>query len=852
MFKRSVTKFLTIGILSLIIGTFFNAICSANDVEFEVTTPKANFLRLIAREKTNIVFDQEINLTNFTGTKQSHSSLKVTDDVLLFKYKGSQGLKIKFAINGKGDIQTVEGNHETAFKDKKVWGFKTPGKFINAVPSLFYKLNINANETHNCSLLKAYTGDFGQSYLFNDGVIHFGNLDDCMSLTPYVPHLDFIKITHALNAIDVPEPSFKYGVIDDYGMLICEKGLEISNLTHKVYGITDITGPLSLNNAGVENHNTYHVEGPLQGKCHDLTNYRELFLQSTDNNFNVTNMVNHGRIDIANDSTLSVSNIFDNGLIKEELGQTSKLGIINCGGSFVMQLAKAPKGLGIVTAGTLKAIIDEFLDEEAVKNAFKNAALLPKNRKFVRKVTTHVDHYLNTITQHRERDQYGFTRDTHKTETGYKFQKRDTSIHEQTIDTPEWPKGITDDNSTFANKRDFLKRLKDHIKEALKKLGQGQAHKSSLAMALQEALGEAGLSGDDIDDFFDDSEIQGLLNNLGEFNEDILKALDDKLKDQSELSRGNLVESLLNPTQVIGHPLNRSLEIIIPAQRIHQSVEILTPRRSAAKLGYAKAIQYFDNLNHMTREELLRISYGPENMARDYYNQAQREIVQAALWKGITGKPINAYEQGVVADFNVDLAMTMADLGIDIAEGIAEGASMHWAGKGISFCLKKAFGKFVTTAANGVASKGYTFVNEIKKKSGNIFKIKNPVWNEAPAIRGEIIEKHLGQNLPQNFPVIDKFVPKTGTVTSIKSLDLNAKTYQDPKKLKSVLERYIDKLADFKEFKLDGARITTDKIKQRALDLAVPHSGTSAQQKVLQEMFVYAKNKSIEFNLILY
>ncbi len=723
MFKKSVTKFLTISTFSLIIGTFFNTV-SATDVEFEVTTPKANFLRLIAREKTNIVFDQEINLTNFTGTKQLRGSLKIADDGLLFKYKGSQGLKIKFAINGKGDIQTVDGNHETAFKDKKVWGFKTPGKFINAVPSLFYKLNIHANETHNRSLLKAYTGNFGQSYLFNDGVIHFGNLDDCMSLTPYVPHLDFIKITQALNAIDVPEPSFKYGVIDDYGMLICEKGLEISNLTHKVYGITDITGSLSLNNAGVENHNTYNVAGPLQGKCHSFTNHHEFFLQSTDSNFNVTNMINHGRIDIANDSTLFVNNIFDNGLIKDELGQTSKLGIINCGGSFVMQLAKAPRGLGVVTAGTLKTIIDEFLDEEALKNAFKNAALLPKNRKFVRKVTTHVDYYLNTITQHRERDQYGFTRDTHKTETGYKFQKRDTSVHEQTIDTQEWPKEIADDNSTFANKRDFLKRLKDHIKEALKKLGQGQAHKSSLARALQEALGEAGLSGDDIDDFFDDSEIQGLLNNLGEFNEDILKALDDKLKDQSELSRGQFVESLLRPSQAYTTHFKNTAGLRVDTHGLppSNSSAPLTPRRDAARVGFAQYTENFSRLDQTQKENHRLMGWGPESVAQSFYEATQHDIAMAALWKGFTGKEVNTYEQGVLADFAAHLAVRV----------VLEGGA---------FAVQKIFGRIVKASISkftGVAGKGEVVANELTKASGGQILKKELTWNSWQNLPKEI------------------------------------------------------------------------------------------------------------------
>ncbi|MGL4825791.1 MAG: hypothetical protein ACRC4G_06375, partial [Alphaproteobacteria bacterium] len=55
------------------------------------------------------------------------------------------------------------------------------------------------------------------------------------------------------------------------------------------------------------------------------------------------------------------------------------------------------------------------------------------------------------------------------------------------------------------------------------------------------------------------------------------------------------------------------------------------------------------------------------------------------------------------------------------------------------------------------------------------------VWLEGPVTRGEKIEQALGQNLHKNYPVIDRF--DNGVVTSIKSIDLNAKTYQDAKKL---------------------------------------------------------------------
>jgi filamentous hemagglutinin len=47
----------------------------------------------------------------------------------------------------------------------------------------------------------------------------------------------------------------------------------------------------------------------------------------------------------------------------------------------------------------------------------------------------------------------------------------------------------------------------------------------------------------------------------------------------------------------------------------------------------------------------------------------------------------------------------------------------------------------------------------------------------------------LGANLPQNFPVIDRFV--SGVATSIKTLDLNAATYQNISALTGKVRGYI-------------------------------------------------------------
>ena len=74
--------------------------------------------------------------------------------------------------------------------------------------------------------------------------------------------------------------------------------------------------------------------------------------------------------------------------------------------------------------------------------------------------------------------------------------------------------------------------------------------------------------------------------------------------------------------------------------------------------------------------------------------------------------------------------------------------------------------------------------------------IDRGVWNLGPAARGEILHERLGQNLPRTFPGVDKF--KDGVVTSIKSMDIHAKTYRNPAAIDRVGQGYVDKVAEFK------------------------------------------------------
>ena len=61
------------------------------------------------------------------------------------------------------------------------------------------------------------------------------------------------------------------------------------------------------------------------------------------------------------------------------------------------------------------------------------------------------------------------------------------------------------------------------------------------------------------------------------------------------------------------------------------------------------------------------------------------------------------------------------------------------------------------------------------KLTNDIVYIGDNLWEKGAFKRGQIIDKALGNNLGYNFPVVDKLNDRT--ITSIKSMDLNANTY---------------------------------------------------------------------------
>ena len=128
-------------------------------------------------------------------------------------------------------------------------------------------------------------------------------------------------------------------------------------------------------------------------------------------------------------------------------------------------------------------------------------------------------------------------------------------------------------------------------------------------------------------------------------------------------------------------------------------------------------------------------------------------------------------------------------------------------------------------------------------------------WDKDPFQRGRDIEDVLGQNLPETFKTIDKYDDATGEATSIKSIDLDAKTYQTPSKLRYRLNKYLDELDKFDGYALENNYIGNvpggKPINSKSLEIAIPHSASGEQLNVINEIIANGANKGINVKIVI-
>jgi hypothetical protein len=107
-------------------------------------------------------------------------------------------------------------------------------------------------------------------------------------------------------------------------------------------------------------------------------------------------------------------------------------------------------------------------------------------------------------------------------------------------------------------------------------------------------------------------------------------------------------------------------------------------------------------------------------------------------------------------------------------------------------------------------------------------------WTYGWARRGQYFDQLLRDgSLPALFRTIDNFTD--GIATSIKSIDLNAATYQDAARLTYRLNEYIDKLGNYEGGNLLVTIVELPDISDRVLNLVVPKGAMTEVQRAAVE-----------------
>jgi RHS repeat-associated protein len=127
--------------------------------------------------------------------------------------------------------------------------------------------------------------------------------------------------------------------------------------------------------------------------------------------------------------------------------------------------------------------------------------------------------------------------------------------------------------------------------------------------------------------------------------------------------------------------------------------------------------------------------------------------------------------------------------------------------------------------------------------------MRQSIWSLNQVDRGLEAERILGGNLPANFPVIDKI--ENGVATSIKSVDLGAKTYNQGNGLLNTFKGYVNTLNNFTEGSLSGVTARQGiEFTSKSLEVGIqPGKATLQQWEQIGKAMEYAKNQNIQFNL---
>ena len=215
----------------------------------------------------------------------------------------------------------------------------------------------------------------------------------------------------------------------------------------------------------------------------------------------------------------------------------------------------------------------------------------------------------------------------------------------------------------------------------------------------------------------------------------------------------------------------------------------------------------------------------------------------------------NAPLNYVDPDGNIPIPVITAIIG-GLAGGIYEGYQSYTETGAVNWG-DVAKGTAIGAIAGGTLGAGAGFLAASSPAllvAGNAMAIKgvDSVWKYGSAVRGNLIEKALG-GWGTNFPVIDKAGPIVNgvrtSITSIKSIDVFAKTYQNSNKLYSTVMGYADKLSNFNSTRWGNIPVVVDSTTKRILELALPTNISGSQMTQINNAITDAAKYGVEITI---
>ncbi|WP_158612500.1 hypothetical protein, partial [Leptotrichia sp. OH3620_COT-345] len=102
--------------------------------------------------------------------------------------------------------------------------------------------------------------------------------------------------------------------------------------------------------------------------------------------------------------------------------------------------------------------------------------------------------------------------------------------------------------------------------------------------------------------------------------------------------------------------------------------------------------------------------------------------------------------------------------------------------------------------------------------------------------------------LGETFKTFDTF--ENGVATSIKSMNLNAKSYQSGTNMLSTMKRAINEAADFRNYDLNKIRLNSKDIKTRVVNFVVNDINLNqSQMDNLKKAINYGKQRGIKVKI---